>query len=166
MALADWVADMSNNSRSFPRNYKTLSQFRHLRFGPASIALMAAISIAAGCGGEAKPKAGPPDVQIVSVQQKDVPIVREFVSTLTGLVNAQIRAQVSGYLVQQLYTNGAYVKKGTPLFQLDDRTFLAAVDQAKGNSAQAKADLQKAEAQLGKPQLDVDRYTPLAKQGA
>jgi membrane fusion protein (multidrug efflux system) len=127
---------------------------------------MAAISIAAGCGGEAKSKAGPPDVQIVSVQQKDVPIVREFVSTLTGLVNAQIRAQVSGYLVQQLYTNGAYVKKGTPLFQLDDRTFLAAVDQAKGNSAQAKADLQKAEAQLGKTQLDVDRYTPLAKQGA
>lgn len=157
---------MSNYSRSFPRNYKTLTQFPHLWFGAASIALAAAISLAAGCGDEAKPKAGPPDVQIASVQQKDVPIVREFVSTLTGLVNAQIRAQVSGYLVKQLYANGAYVKKGTPLFQLDDRTFLAAVDQANGNLAQAKADLQKAQAQLGKTQLDVSRYTPLAKQGA
>jgi membrane fusion protein, multidrug efflux system len=130
------------------------------------MALTAAISIATGCGGQAKPPAAPPDVQVVSVQQKDVPIVREWVATLTGLVNAQIRAQVSGYLVQQLYPNGAYVKKGTPLFQLDNRTFLAAVDQANGNLAQAKADLQKAQAQLGKTQLDVDRYTPLAKQGA
>jgi membrane fusion protein, multidrug efflux system len=166
MALADWGAGMSNYSRPFPRSYETLSRFPHLWRAPASIALTAAILIAAGCEGKAKPGAGPPDVQIVSVQQKDVPIVREFVSTLTGLVNAQIRAQVSGYLVKQLYANGAYVKRGEPLFQLDDRTFRAAVDQANGNLAQAKADLQKAQAQQGKTQLDVDRYTPLAKQGA
>jgi membrane fusion protein (multidrug efflux system) len=102
----------------------------------------------------------------VSVEQKDVPITREFVATLTGLVNAQIRAQVAGYLIKQLYTNGAYVRKGTPLFQLDPRMFQAAVDQAGGNLEQAKADLQKANAQLGKTELDVKRYTPLAKQGA
>jgi membrane fusion protein, multidrug efflux system len=157
---------MSNSSRFFLKNSKTLSQLRRLWLGPASVATTAAILIAAGCGGEAKPPAAPPDVEIVNVQQQDVPIVREYVATLTGLVNAQIRAQVSGYLVKQLYTNGAFVKKGAPLFQLDPRTFQAAVDQAGGNLAQAKADLEKANAQLGKTQLDVKRYTPLAKQGA
>jgi membrane fusion protein (multidrug efflux system) len=157
---------MSDSSPSFRRNYKTLSRFRRPWLGPTSIALTAAISIAGGCGGEAKPPAAPPDVEIVSVEQKDVPITREWVATLTGLVNAQIRAQVSGYLVKQLYTNGAYVRKGTPLFQLDPRMFQAAVDQAGGNLEQAKADLEKASAQLGKTQLDVKRYTPLAKQGA
>ena len=139
---------------------------RSVSLGTAFVAFAAAACFLGGCGGEQKAAAGPPTVEIVSVTQKDVPIVMEFVATLTGLVNAQIRAQVSGYLVKQLYTNGAYVKKGTPLFQLDDRTFLAAVDQANGNLAQAKADLQKAQAQLGKTQLDVDRYTPLAKTGA
>ena len=166
MALADRVVAMSYPSRSFLRNYKTLSPFPHLWLGPASIALTVAISIVAGCGGEAKAPEAPLDVEIVSVRQEDVPITREFVGTLTGLVNAQIRAQVSGYLVKQLYTNGAYVRKGTPLFQLDPRVFQAAVDQASGNLEQAKADLEKANAQLGKTQLDVKRYTPLAKQGA
>jgi len=132
----------------------------------AAAALSAALLFLAGCGEEKKAEAAPPDVEVVSVTQKDVPIVREWVATMTGFVNAQIRAQVSGYIVKQLYTNGAYVSKGTPLFQLDARTFQAALDQATGNLTQSKADLQKAEAQLGKTQLDVDRYTPLAKQGA
>lgn len=129
-------------------------------------ALSAVVCWTAGCGEKEKAAAAPTDVEIVSVEQGDVPITRTFVATLTGMVNAQIRAQVSGYLVKQLYTNGAYVKKGTPLFQLDPRTFQAAVDQAGGNLAQARADLEKANAQLGKTELDVKRYTPLAKQGA
>src|SRR5215472_13421675 len=129
---------MRESSRSFLRSYTTLSRFPHLWLGPASIALTTAISIASGCGGEAKPHAAPPEVEIVSVQQKDVPITREYVATLTGLENAEIRAQVSGYLVKQLYTNGAYVKKGTPLFQLDPRPYQAAVDQAAGQLAEAK----------------------------
>jgi membrane fusion protein, multidrug efflux system len=120
----------------------------------------------AGCGDEKKAEAAPADVEVVQVLQKDVPITREWVATLSGFVNAQIRAQVSGYLLKQEYTNGAYVKKGAPLFQLDPRTFQAALDQAKGNLAQSRADLEKANAQLGKTQLDVARYTPLAKQGA
>src|SRR5215469_9222935 len=118
---------MSDSSRFSSR--KT-SHFPHPRIALAPIAFAAAISIAAGCGGETKPPAAPPEVEIVSVRQEDVPITKEFVGTLTGIVNAQIRAQVSGYLVRQLYTNGAYVKKGAPLFQLDPRTFQAAVDQA------------------------------------
>lgn len=132
----------------------------------AATVLSITLVLVAGCGEEKKAEAAPPDVEVVNVVQKDVPLVREWVATMTGFVNAQIRAQVSGYIVKQLYTNGAYVSKGTPLFQLDARTFQASLDQATGNLTQAKADLQKAEAQLGKTQLDVDRYTPLAKQGA
>jgi membrane fusion protein (multidrug efflux system) len=105
-------------------------------------------------------------VEVVEVLQKDVPITREWVATLNGKVNAQIRAQVAGYLMKQTYVNGAYVKKGTPLFQLDPRTFQAAVDQAKGVLEQAKGDLGRAQAQQGKTQMDVTRYTPLAQQGA
>src|SRR5215471_15017572 len=160
---------MPESSRFFESVIDASAAMAHRRsvsLASAIVALATAACFMGGCGGEQKAAAGPPNVEIATVVQKDVPIVREFVSTLTGLVNAQIRAQVSGYLVKQLYLNGAYVKKGTPLFQLDDRTFRAAVDQATGNLAQAKADLQKAQAQLGKTQLDVDRYTPLAKTGA
>jgi membrane fusion protein, multidrug efflux system len=132
---------------------------------PVMLFLAAALSGFSGCE-EEKPPAAAPIVEVADVVQKDVPVTREWVSTLTGLVNAQIRAQVSGYLVKQLYLNGSYLRKGTPLFQLDPRTFEAAVDQAKGNLAQSKADLEKAQAQQGKTQLDVNRYTPLAKTGA
>jgi membrane fusion protein, multidrug efflux system len=126
--------------------------------------LTAALGLS-GCE-QAKPVAGPADVEVVQVMQKDVPISREWVATLTGMVNAQIRAQVPGYLVRQIYTNGSYVKKGDPLFQLDSRTFQASVDQAKGVLEQARGDLARAQAQQGKTQLDVNRYTPLAATGA
>jgi membrane fusion protein, multidrug efflux system len=125
-----------------------------------------ALAFCASCGEEKPVQAAPPDVEVIAVQQKDVPITRGWVATLTGKVNAQIRAQVAGYLVKQLYTNGAYVTKGTPLFQLDPRTFQAAVDQAKGTLEQAQGDLARAQAQQGKTQLDVNRYTPLAQTGA
>jgi len=123
------------------------------------------LAFSSGCEKEA-PAAAPPEVEVVAVAQKDVPIVKEWVATLTGVVNAQIRAQVAGYLLKQTYVNGGYVKKGTPLFQLDPRTFQAAADQAKGVLAQAKGDLARAQAQQGKTQMDVNRYTPLAHQGA
>jgi len=128
--------------------------------------LGASLLCSTGCE-QAKPvSAAPADVDVTPVVQKDVPIIREWVATLTGKVNAQIRAQVPGYLVKQLYTNGAFVTKGTPLFQLDSRTFQASLDQAKGVLEQAKGDLARAQAQQGKTQLDVNRYTPLAQTGA
>jgi RND family efflux transporter MFP subunit len=133
---------------------------------PALLLLAVALLFSAGCGEEKRVQAAPPIVEVVEVQQKDVPITREWVGTLTGKVNAQIRAQVAGYLMQQLYTNGAYVKKGTPLFQLDPRTFKAGVDQAKGVLEQAKGDLARSQANQVKTQMDVTRYTPLAKDGA
>ena len=128
--------------------------------------LSGAILWSSGCGSKLHVAAGPADVEVVQVIQKDAPITKEWVATLTGKVNAQIRAQVAGYLVKQLYINGAVVTKGTPLFQLDSRTFQASLDQATGILEQAQGDLARAQAQQGKTQLDVNRYTPLAQTGA
>jgi RND family efflux transporter MFP subunit len=107
-----------------------------------------------------------PDVEIVEVQQQDVPIYREWIGTLDGLVNADVRAQVTGYLFKQGYQEGSFVKEGQLLFQIDPRPFQAALDQAQGQLAQAKAALANAEAIQGRTELDVKRYTPLAKEQA
>jgi membrane fusion protein, multidrug efflux system len=122
----------------------------------------------------------PPTVEVAEVVERDVPIYSEWIGTLDGLVNADIKAQVSGYLMEQKYTEGSFVKKGQVLFQIDPRPFQAAVDQANGRLAQANGQLAQARAQLvqaeaqltvaeanqGRTQLDVDRYVPLAKQQA
>jgi membrane fusion protein (multidrug efflux system) len=119
-------------------------------------------------------------VEVAQVQQQDVPIYSEWIGTLDGLVNADIRAQVSGYLLTQDYTEGAFVTKGQSLFQIDPRPFQAALGQAQGQLAQATGQLEQAKAQLVqveaqvtvvqanqvKAQLDEDRYIPLAKQQA
>jgi RND family efflux transporter MFP subunit len=112
------------------------------------------------------PASVPAEVQIVQVWQKDVPIYGEWIGTLDGLVNADVRAQVTGYLMRQAYLEGAFVKKGDLLFQIDPRPFQAALDQAQGQLAQAKAALANAVAVQGRTQLDVNRYTPLAKEQA
>jgi len=107
-----------------------------------------------------------PEVEVVQVEQKDVPIYGEWIGTLDGLVNASVKAQVTGYLLEQDYQEGAYVQKGQLLFQIDPRPFQAVLDQAVGNLAQANAQLVNAEAVQLRNQLDVDRYTPLAKEQA
>lgn len=119
-----------------------------------------------GCAKTESAAAVPPSVEVLQVAQRDVPITREWVGTLDGLVNAQIRAQVTGLLLQQNYTDGAYVRKGMPLFEIDPRPFQAALDQATANLNQAQANLQRGQAELGKTQQDVERYTPLAKESA
>jgi membrane fusion protein (multidrug efflux system) len=119
-----------------------------------------------GCGTKPQAAAAPPTVEFIEVTQKDVPITKDWVATLDGFVNAQIRAQVKGLLVRQNYTNGAFVSKGSSLFEIDPRPFQATLDQANANLDQAKANLQRAQAQLGKTELDVARYTPLAKESA
>src|SRR5215475_2174949 len=119
----------------------------------------------------------PPEVEVAQVTQQDVPISSEWIGTLEGMVNATIKAQVTGYLLRQRYTEGAFVKQGQVLFEIDPRPFQAALDQAKGEQAkahgqlvqanaqlaQANAQLAQAEANQGRTQLDVDRYIPLAK---
>ena len=110
-----------------------------------------------GCGGKkVAPALPPPDVVVTSVVQRDTPIYSEWVATLDGFVNAQIQPHVTGYIVRQNYTEGSVVKKGDILFEIDPRPFQAALDQARGQLAQA-------EAQLGKANLDVERDTPLAE---
>jgi RND family efflux transporter MFP subunit len=116
----------------------------------------------------------------MQVEQKDVPIYSEWIGTLDGMVNAEIKAQVQGYLLKQDYTEGSFVKKGQLLFEIDRRPLQAALDQANGDLAKAESQLSQAEAQLlqanaqlaqaeanqGKTQLDADRYVSLAKEKA
>jgi RND family efflux transporter MFP subunit len=113
----------------------------------------------------AKPDS-PLDVEVVQVEQKDVPIFGEWIGTLDGYTNADVRAQVTGYLLKQGYQEGAFVKKGQLLFEIDPRPFQAALDQAQGQLAQAKAQLANDVAVQGRTQLDVEKYEPLAKEQA
>jgi membrane fusion protein (multidrug efflux system) len=108
----------------------------------------------------------PPLVEVIQADRKDVPIFGEWIGTLDGLVNADVRAQVTGYLLQQGYKEGAFVRKGQLLFQIDPRPFQAVLDQAEGQLEQAKAMLANAQAVQGRTDLDVKRYTPLAREQA
>ena len=122
--------------------------------------LTAVLTLATGCGKKQVVSAGgPPEVEVAAVVQQDVPLYTECISTLDGYVNAQIQPQVTGYLMKQNYTEGTIVHEGQVLFEIDPRPFDAALQQAKGQLAQA-------EAQLGKTRLDVARDTPLAKESA
>src|ERR1019366_1457675 len=112
-----------------------------------------------GCGKPKAPTAGLVEVEVAPVEQRDVPVTEEWVASLYGFVDAQIRAQVSGLLLRQDYRDGARVKKGDLLFEIDPRPFRAALAQADGQLAQA-------EAQFGKTQQDVKRYGPLARDEA
>jgi len=131
--------------------------------GTAATVVLSAVlvvSILAGCGGKVAGSAGAaPEVKVIAVTQRDVPIVSEWVATLDGYVNAQIQPQVTGYIVKQTYKEGSPVHNGAVLFEIDPRPFQALLDQAKAQLAQAQA-------QMGKTQLDVDRDTPLAKERA
>jgi membrane fusion protein (multidrug efflux system) len=155
-----------------------------MKFSALSLALLGAsvLSVTSGCARNSKGAVAPKPlaVKVVEVKQKDVPVVREWIGTLDGLVNAEIKAEVSGYLVQQAYTEGSFVRKGQLLFQIDARPFEAALAQAEGQLAQSTGQLEQSRAQLAqveaevavaeanqrRTQLDVDRYTPLAQQQA
>jgi membrane fusion protein (multidrug efflux system) len=133
------------------------------------VVLGSSIWLSIGCGGnrpDAARPAGPPDVEVVQVEQKDVPIYGDWIGTLDGMVNAEVKAQVSGYLLTQAYKEGGFVKKGQLLFEIDPRPFQATLAQANGQLAEATAQFANAEAVQGRTQLDVDRYTPLVKEQA
>jgi RND family efflux transporter MFP subunit len=133
----------------------------------AAVIVIALIVVAVGPHKSAQAAQGAvPDVQVAAVEQQDVPIYGDWIGTLDGLVNADVRAQVTGYLMKQGYQEGAFVKAGQLLFQIDPRPFQAALDQADGQLAQAKASLANAVAVQRRTELDVQRYTPLAEQQA
>jgi RND family efflux transporter MFP subunit len=123
-----------------------------------TLILVAAMALV-GCAKQVKSAALAPEVEVTPVTQEDVPLYTECIATLDGYVNAQIQPQVSGYLMKQNYREGTFVHKGDLLFEVDPRPFEAALQQSKGQLAQA-------EAQLGKAKLDVARDTPLARESA
>jgi membrane fusion protein (multidrug efflux system) len=111
-----------------------------------------------GCKKKSAPPP-PPEVQVITLAPTNVPIFEEWIGTLDGFVNAQIHAQVTGYLLKQNYTEGGEVRQGDLLFQIDPRPFQANLDQALAKLAQDQA-------QSEKTTLDVKRYTPLAQEQA
>ena len=125
---------------------------------PSFVGVIFALTLTA-CQKATLPPSPPPEVQVVDVLQEDVPIYSEWVGTLDGFVNAEIRPKVEGYLQKQAYSNGAYVRQGDVLFEIDPRQYQAALDQAVGVMGRA-------EAALAKARKDVERFTPLVAQKA
>jgi membrane fusion protein (multidrug efflux system) len=121
----------------------------------ASLVAVGILVAAAGCRRREPPPPPPPEVETTPVVQKDVPVVSEWIATVDGSVNAGIRPKVEGYLLHQLYKEGQFVHAGDRLFEIDQRQFRAALQQAQGALGQA-------EAQLSKTKKDVERFTPLA----
>src|SRR5205085_7779330 len=109
--------------------------------------LLISISFSTACSRKpAQVAPDAPEVLVTTVQLRDVPRVLERVATLDGFINANINAQVQGYIVSRDYQEGSVVKKGDLLFQIDPRPYQAALAQAKGALARDKANQVKAEA--------------------
>jgi len=121
--------------------------------------LLGALCLAVACGPSEPPAPPAPEVLVAEVAERDVPVVSEWLGTTEGSVDADIRAQVTGYLVSRDYREGSRVEPGTLLFRIDPRPFQATLDGAKGDRGRAEAALELA-------RLDVARYTPLVASGA
>jgi membrane fusion protein (multidrug efflux system) len=132
---------------------------KKMRMTKVLSSLSVLVLLGAGCKPAAPAAAAPPKVYVLTVAPRDVPIFQQWIGTLDGYPNAQIRAQVLGYLVKQDYKEGSRVKEGDLLFEIDPRPFQAVLDQALAKLAQDQAN-------FGKTELDVKRYTPLVKQQA
>jgi membrane fusion protein (multidrug efflux system) len=165
-----------SHSSARPRSTAT-SSFR-LRKREQFRRLCSALSAAAGlllltsCRQPESVRATPPvvTVDVAQVTSRDVPIAKEWIGTLDGRVNAEIRGQATGYLLRQVYREGSFVRKGDLLFEIDPRPFEAALNEARGRLAQAESSVQQAignlaqnKARLGKTELDVKRYAPLVQ---
>ena len=155
-------------------NIKSVLKPKHVAWAIGALfgAIIVNLVVHAGAKASVQPPSSP-FVEIATVEQKDVPVYGEWIGTLAGQVNADVKAQVPGYLLTRKYKEGSYVKKGQLLFEIDPRPFQAALDQAKGQLDQAQAQLIQNEAQLAtadanqlKSQLDVEKYEPLAKADA
>ena len=159
-----------------------------------SISLLVGLLVLGRSSKPAQAAPRPLEVGVITVQPSNVPIYTEWIGTTDGMVNAEIKAQVTGYLLKQDYKEGSFVKKGQLLFEIDARPFQAALDQtngqvaqfqgqleqaqsqvtqaeaqlaqANGQLSQAAAQLSQAEANQVKAQLDVDKYRPLIEQKA
>src|SRR5215510_4098984 len=193
MRLACHLADGRSLTDGGRARRARSGRLAHALEGLLAMAIMVLIG---GCKDAAKVTAAPepPEVQVTQVLQKDVPIYSEWVGTTVGYVTAQVRPRITGYLMSQNYTEGSFVKTGDLLFRIDPRPYQAVVDQDEANLGQAQAQLEQSRAQLAqanaqveqakaqvaqavaavsqaeanqrKTQLDVNRYTPLVKDGS
>ena len=133
---------------------------RELVLGLSILCAAAAAAATEGCGKKKAPPPPPPPLVVVApVIQKDVPVYGEWIGTTAGDINAQIRPQITGYLLRRIYDEGSFVKPGQPLFEVDPRQIRAQLQQAEANLGQGRANLAKAE-------RDVARFRPLAEQRA
>src|SRR6201987_3371480 len=150
---------------------KSVLKPKYAAWAIGALVAVIVVNLAVHSGAKTSTNAQPtPVIEVAVAEQKDVPVYGEWIGTLSGQVNADIKAQVTGYLLKQKYKEGSYVRKGELLFEIDPRPFQAALDQAKGQLDQAQAQLIQDEAQLAtaeanqlKSQLDVEKYAPLAK---
>jgi RND family efflux transporter MFP subunit len=141
--------------QGFMKNAKNMNKIgRHCSSLCPDLILLFSFTAILFISGCEKPKeqvaASPPTVLVTGVLQKDVPIQQEWVGTLDGMVNAQINAQVAGYLIKQNYKEGELVKKGQLMYEIDPRTFQANLDQAKSNLARQQAVLKTAQLDLAR----------------
>jgi membrane fusion protein (multidrug efflux system) len=188
--------DQHSGGKQVSRLKSVLAKHKILTVALSIIAILVVAALL-GFARSSKPAEAAPrplEVEVVPVEQTNVPIYKEWIGTTDGMVNAEIKAQVTGYLLRQDFKEGSFVKKGQLLFEIDPRPFQAAVDQANGQVAQfqgqieqatsqvaqaeaqlaaansqltqAQAQLAQAEANQVKTQLDVDKYRPLAEQKA
>jgi len=133
---------------------------RELLLGLGLLGVAGTVAGAAGCGKKAPPPPPPPPVVVVTpVIQRDVPVYGEWIGTTAGDINAQIRPQITGYLLRRNYDEGSFVRQGQLLFEVDPRQLQAQLQQAQANLGQGQANLAKAE-------RDVARFRPLAEQHA
>src|SRR5271155_1242449 len=137
---------------------------KHMVWASGAVLAVILLIVMTRAGAKASVQAPPPPiVEVATVEQRDVPVYGEWIGTLTGQVNADVKAQVTGYLLTKKYKEGSYVRKGELLFEIDPRPFKAALDQAKAQLAQDQAQRATAQANQQMSQLNVDKYAPLAQ---
>jgi RND family efflux transporter MFP subunit len=112
---------------------------RNLRAAFVAVFGASAVFALNSCGKKETATIAPPEVLVMDAATRDVPVYREWIGTIDGSENAEIRARVTGYLTKRDYDEGSLVKKGTLLFEIDPRPFEAALAQAKSQLEQGKA---------------------------
>ena len=117
-------------------------------------ALSAPLALSA-CAPEPQKNKAPPHVGFAVMQETSVPLEVELPGRIAPFQQGQVRPQVTGVIMRQLFTEGALVRKGQPLYEIDPSLYRAATDQAAANltAAQATADAAR---------IKADRYKPLA----
>ncbi|HEX4693192.1 efflux RND transporter periplasmic adaptor subunit [Sphingomonas sp.] len=128
----------------------------------ASLALLAL----AGCSakddsatGGRRGQQATPEVGYIVVQSTSVPLITELAGRTSAFQTAEVRPQVSGIIRRRFFTEGSYVKKGQPLYQIDPSLYRAAANQASANLASAQA-------QADAARIKANRYRPLAAEQA